>query len=323
MKVCPKCAAEYPDNYGFCASEGERLVPAATVVEVSVPAVQETDVLLGVLLDGKYTVERKLGSGSMGVVYAATHRLINKQIAIKVFTPETGGDESLAERFKQEAEAAARIRHPSIVAVNDFGETDSGQLYIVMEYLDGVSLREVINKESRLAPDHVVNLGRQICSGIAAAHSVGIVHRDLKPENVFIEMVDGRETVRIFDFGIAKLLDRAGLTKAGYVLGTPAYMSPEQATAQLLDHRSDIYSVGIILYELLSGQPPFTGAKPQQVLVKHVIEQAQPLDALRPDIPAALARVIMRALEKAPDDRHQTALDFGNALAEAETGSAG
>ena len=315
MKRCPKCQAEYPEGFEFCGNEGEKLAVVEPVAEAALSAEQETDPLVGTLLDGKYKVERKLGSGGMGTVYVARHRIINKQVAIKVFTPEPNSDDSMAERFQQEAEAAARIRHPSIVAVNDFGETDKGLLYIVMEYVDGISLRELIKKELRLAPERVVSLGCQICAGIAVAHGAGIIHRDLKPENVLIEMIDGRETARVFDFGIAKLLDRAGLTRAGSVLGTPVYMSPEQATAQPVDNRSDLYSLGVILYELLSGQPPFTGAKPQQVLVKHVIEMPKPLSSLRPGLPEPLARAIMRALEKSPDDRHQTALDFANALA--------
>lgn len=323
MKRCPKCQAEYADDDGFCGNDGEALAVVEQVIEAreetkEAPGqLEETDPLIGTLLDGKHRLERHLGSGGMGIVYAARHEIINKQVAIKILNPGPNCDDTLPERFKQEAEAAARIRHPNIVEVSDFGKTRDGLLYMVMEYVEGESLRELISKQSPLSPERVVNLGCQICSGIAVAHKAGIVHRDLKPENVLIEIIDGRETARVLDFGIAKLLDRAGLTRAGDVLGTPDYMSPEQASAQPVDHRSDIYSLGIILYEMLSGQVPFSGPKPRQVLIRHVIEQPRPVAALRSDMPEGLARACMRALEKAPDKRQQSAADLAAELSAA------
>jgi serine/threonine protein kinase len=322
MKRCPKCQAEYADDDLFCGNDGETLSaveePAKPEPEpVQAAEAAEVDPLIGIMLDGRHRLERRIGSGGMGTVYAARHAIINKQVAIKILNLGPDFDDTLPERFKQEAEAAASIRHPNIVEVNDFGKTSDGLLYMVMEYIEGASLRELMSKEPRLLPERVVSFGCQICSGIAAAHSAGIVHRDLKPENVIIEMVDGRETARVLDFGIAKLLGRDGLTRVGDVLGTPDYMSPEQASAQKIDHRSDIYSLGIILYEMLSGRVPFSGPKPRQVLIRHVTEQPRPLAELRPDAPEALARACMRALEKSPANRQQTAAELASELVEA------
>jgi serine/threonine-protein kinase len=278
--------------------------------------------MIGTMLDGKYKMERQLGKGAMGAVYAARHKMINKLVAIKVLNPSGNDDPMLAVRFQQEAEAAARIRHPNIVAVNDFGE-DDGQLYMVMDYVEGHSLRKLIAQELRLTPERTVTLGCQICAAVGVAHAAGIIHRDLKPENIMVEMVEGREMARVFDFGIAKLLDREGLTRAGYVLGTPYYMSPEQASAQPVDHRSDIYSIGVILYEMLTGIVPFSATKYQQVLVKHVIEPPRPLTSLCSDIPAGLADVVMQALEKNRDDRQQSTSELASQLRESLGSTAG
>lgn len=321
MKQCPKCQAEYADDDAFCGNDGTPLVVVEEVKatqETNSPsaAIQEaeTDPLIGVLIDEKYELERRLGSGGMGIVYVARNKIIDEPVAIKILNPATDDDASMPERFKQEAEVATSIRHPNLVPVNDFGRTSDGLLYMVMEYVAGASLREVIGKEKKLSPERAVKFGCQICSAISVVHDAGIVHRDLKPENVVIEMIDERETARVLDFGIAKILDRAGLTRVGLVLGTPDYMSPEQASAQPLDHRSDIYSLGIILYELLSGQVPFSGPKPRQVLIRHAIEMPRPIAELRSDLPEALARVCMRALEKSPARRQQTATEFAGEL---------
>ena len=316
MKRCPRCKTTYDEGAEFCGNDGEKLV-AVVVEQTTQPAPRPEpppDPMLNTMLDGKYRLERLLGKGAMGAVYAARHKIINKLVAIKVLN--SGSDDPmLPVRFQQEAEAAARIKHPNIVAVNDFGE-DGGTLYMVMDYVDGHSLRKLITQDVRLAPERVVDLGSQVCAAISVAHAAGIVHRDLKPENIMIETDEGREVARVFDFGIAKLLDREGFTRAGSVLGTPYYMSPEQASAQPVDHRSDIYSLGVILYELLSGVVPFDAPKFQQVLVKHVIEPPRPLTNLCSDVPAPLAEVVMRALAKNRDDRQQSAAELSKELKE-------
>ncbi|MCI0489986.1 MAG: serine/threonine protein kinase [Blastocatellia bacterium] len=314
MKQCPKCKQEYADSAMFCGNDGQQLISVEEVEEPVPAAPENIDPMIGTLIDNKYKVERYIGGGGMGSVYAARHSVINKQVAIKIFTPDPEQDPSLPERFQHEAEASARIRHPNIVPVNDFGQTSDGTLYMVMEYVEGFPLRQLLDKEEKLSPERAVAFGSQICAAIAVAHSANIIHRDLKPENILIEMIDGRETARVFDFGIAKLKDKQGLTKVGTVLGTPDYMSPEQCSSKEVDARSDIYSLGIILYELLSGQVPFIAPKYQQVLVKHVIEPPRPLDELRPDIPESLVYAVMRALEKEPDLRHQTATELADDL---------
>jgi serine/threonine protein kinase len=308
MKRCPKCNETYADADLFCGNDGQSLIVAEA------PASADAELALGGLLDGKYVLERELGSGGMGRVFAARHRIINKRVAIKVLKPDKNSDMKLPERFQQEAEAAARLRHPNLVAVHDFGQTRAGQLYMVMEFVDGHSLRDLLEREGRLTPARVALLGSQMCAGIAVAHTAGVIHRDLKPENVLVEMIDGRETARVFDFGIAKLLDREGLTRQGYVLGTPNYMSPEQASAHPVDNRSDIYSLGVMLYEMLAGDVPFSGDKPQQVLVRHVIEKPKPITDLRPDTPPSLASAVMRALAKNPDNRQQSATQMAQEL---------
>ena len=324
MKRCPKCQAEYTDDDAFCGNDGEPLVVVEqikktqeTIKETAPSAATQTaeiDPLIGILMDGKYELERRLGSGGMGTVYVARDKTTDEQVAVKILNPDANDDPSVPERFKQEAEVATSIRHPNLVPVNDFGRTDDGLLYMVMEYVAGASLREVIDLEKQLSPARVVKFGCQICSAISVVHDAEIVHRDLKPENVVIKTIDGNETARVLDFGIAKLLDRAGLTRVGFVLGTPEYMSPEQASAQPLDHRSDIYSLGVILYELLSGHVPFSGPKPRQILIRHAIEMPRPISELRSDLPEALARVCMRALEKSPAKRQQTATELADEL---------
>ena len=314
MKQCPKCNEEYDDSSSFCGNDGQRL---AEVQQSEEPVVSEEEIhdpLVGTLVDGKYKIERCLGGGGMGAVYAARHTIINKLVAIKVLQPNEEDDPSLPERFKHEAEASARIRHPNIVAVNDFGQTADGTLYMVMEYVEGYPLRELLDREGKLSPERAVRFGSQICAAISVAHNANIIHRDLKPENVMIEVIDEIETARVFDFGIAKLKDKVGLTKVGTILGTPDYMSPEQCSAREIDHRSDIYSLGIILYELLSGQVPFSGPKYQQVLVKHVIEPPRLISELCPDLPDKLVYAVMRALEKAPELRQQSAAELGSEL---------
>src|ERR1044071_5755645 len=242
MKRCHKCQAEYADDDAFCGNDGEHLIAVEQIKttqetkKAAAAQAEEIDPLIGVLIDGKYELERRLGSGGMGTVYVARNKITDEQVAVKILNPDTDDDPSMPERFKQEAEVATSIRHPNLVPVNDFGRTDDGLLYMVMEYVVGASLREVISLEKQLSPERVVKFGCQICSAISVVHDAEIVHRDWNPENVVIETIAERETARVLDFGIAKLLDRAGLTRVGFVLGTPEYMSAEQASATPTAH---------------------------------------------------------------------------------------
>ncbi|HVG19527.1 MAG TPA: AAA-like domain-containing protein [Blastocatellia bacterium] len=260
-------------------------------------------------------MERRIGKGGMGAVYIARHTRFNKRVAIKVLLPDVKNDPSLPDRFQQEAEASARIKHPNIVPVNDFGQTEDSLLYMVMEYVEGLPLRQLLETEKKLAPKRVVDLGGQICAAIAVAHRAGIIHRDLKPENVMVELIDDREIARVLDFGIAKLKDdHRRITKEGSVLGTPLYMSPEQCNGGEVDRRSDIYSLGVMLYELLSGHVPFNAPTWQAIMIRHIAEPPRPLAEVCPGVPAPLARAVMRALEKDPAQRQQTAIDLANEL---------
>lgn len=278
---------------------------------------QSSDLLIGLTLDGKYRLERRIGRGGMGNVYIGRHTTINRQVAVKVLSQDLMDDPTSIERFKREAEASARINHPNIVQVTDFNRTEEGIVYLVMEYVEGVTLRRLLDREQRLNPERAVELGRQICAAIAAAHRADVIHRDLKPDNVMIEMVDGRERARVLDFGIAKLKDvsqQGRITAPGNVLGTPHYMSPEQCMGHTVDHRSDIYALGVMLYEMLSGTVPFDAQTAPAIIVQHATKEPTPLTEACASVPRPLASLIMRALSKGPEGRPQTASEFGDAL---------
>ncbi len=263
------------------------------------------DRLTSALAD-RYRVERELGAGGMATVYLAEDLKHHRQVAIKVLRPDLAAALG-PDRFMQEIEIAARLQHPHILGVHDSGSAD-GFLYYVMPYVEGESLRERLSRQGELPIHEAVRLLSEVADALAHAHSRGVVHRDIKPENV---MVSGRHAL-VMDFGVAKAVSEASgrnkLTTLGVALGTPAYMAPEQASADPhIDHRVDIYALGVMGYELLAGRPPFTGASPQQVLAAHVMQRPELVSRHRPSISPALASIIMKALEKRPADRWQTA----------------
>jgi serine/threonine protein kinase len=314
MKICPECKQEFPDDSLVCPKDGSDLFVKRIYNN-------DSDMLAGITLDNKYKLERRVGRGGMGAVYIAHHTKFNKQVAVKVLSRDMTEDPSCFERFKREAEASARIKHPNAVSVIDFGQTVEQIVYLVMEYVDGLTLRKLIERESRLTPERTVNIARQICAGIGAAHRAGIVHRDLKPDNVMIEIIDGQEVAKVLDFGIAKLKDSQQLsqiTKTDSVLGTPNYMSPEQCSGGTIDHLSDIYSLGVMLYEMLAGRVPFQAASAPAVIVQHVTKDPTPLSQVS-SVPEPLSHVVMRALDKQPSRRQQTALDLATQLEAALT----
>ena len=281
------------------------------------------DVLVGQILDSKYELIRRLGQGGMGAVYRARRKHIGDEVAIKVLLDKFVAGNEATERFRREARAAAMLRHPNVVAIHDFsdGAGASSPAYIVMELVEGRSLRDLLDQEGRIAAERLVTLMRGVCSGVSAAHRKGVVHRDLKPDNIIIippERAGDPETVKVIDFGIAKLREAdagAGLTQTGVLIGTPFYMSPEQCLGDPLDARSDVYSIGAILYEMLAGAPPFTGNTPTAVLARHLTDTATPLDQL--GVPVRLASVPGRALAKAPQERYQTVDDLFSDLSNA------
>jgi serine/threonine protein kinase/tetratricopeptide (TPR) repeat protein len=252
----------------------------------------------GRVIDNRYRVLRKIGEGGMGTVYLGEHVEIGKGVAIKILHPAYSTQQDLVERFRREARAASRIGHPHIVDVTDFGSTEDGCAYFVMEHLDGIDLADVLSHERRLDSTRACDIAIQICRALAAAHTAGVIHRDLKPENIFLVARDGQaDFVKVLDFGIARSMGRARrLTNPGVAMGTPEYMAPEQAEGGAVDHRSDIYSVGALIYEMASGSPP------QLNRDKDVI----PPRGVKADIPEELDRIVMRALERDPARRYQS-----------------
>jgi serine/threonine-protein kinase len=280
--------------------------------EVDLDAGPELTNLVGELLDGRYRVERLLGTGGMGAVYAAEHVEIGKKVALKVLHPQFSRQADLVARFRREARAASKVGHPNIVDVTDSGSTDNGDVYFVMERLDGLDLGEVLRHERRVAPDRTVHIGTQICRALSAAHAAGIIHRDLKPENVFLVSRDGdADFVKVLDFGIAKQ-DMGNqnhprrLTTPGIAMGTPEYMAPEQAAGKAIDGRVDIYAVGAILYEMLTGDPPHHGDNVMEILSRKATEAPTPPRMLNPAVPEGLEQVVMQCLERDPALRPQT-----------------
>jgi serine/threonine protein kinase len=260
----------------------------------------------GRIIEGRYRILRVLGEGGMGTVYAAEHVEIGKGVAVKILHPQYSRQQDLVERFRREARAASRIGHPHIIDVTDFGATEDGCAYFVMEHLDGIDLADVLAHERRLDPARAVQITIQICRALEAAHAAGVIHRDLKPENIFLVARDGRaDFVKVLDFGIARSIgqDSSRLTNPGIAMGTPEYMAPEQAMGGLADRRSDVYSVGALLYEMVTGQPPHGEAEAASALRKQ--EPPRPPRELRSELPEELEVVILRALEADPAKRHQ------------------
>jgi tRNA A-37 threonylcarbamoyl transferase component Bud32 len=268
-----------------------------------------------VLLD-RYEVGRLLGSGGMAEVFEGRDRLLSRRVAIKVPLAQHARDPEFAHRFRREAQAAASLSHPGVVAVYDTGSAD-GTHFIVMEYVDGRTLKDVIRAEAPLYPDRAAEIAADVCSALAAAHARGLVHRDVKPANIML-MPDGR--VKLMDLGIARAAAGETVTQTAAMLGTAQYISPEQAQGQTVDYRSDLYSLGCCLYEMLTGTVPFRGATPVAIAYRHVREDPAPPRLLNPDVPPALEAVCLKAMAKRPEDRYQTAAEFRADLARARAG---
>ena len=302
---------------------GENAALAQTEVAPPESNGAPVDRFIGQCLAGRYRIEKKVGRGGMGVVYEARHERLDKRVAIKVVRQkddEEGREETLA-RFEREAKSAAGLNHEHVVNVIDYGYNDDGAAFMVMELLDGQSLDQLLWREGPLESGRAVAIARQVAKGLVAAHRAGIIHRDLKSGNVFLQERDGRDHVKLLDFGISKLVlpseQDTKLTSTGMVVGTPNYMSPEQAKGQTnLDHRVDIYSLGIILFEMLTGEVPFTGKNFLEVAYKHVSEDPPPPSAVRPSqkVPPELDALVKKCLAKKPEDRFQSAEEFIEAL---------
>ena len=308
MRTCPQCQREFVSNERVCPDDG-------TLLKEKVPSEEQA---IGRILDGKYRIDGFLKRGGMGSVYRGTHLLLNKPVAIKLIRPELVTSQDIVERFFREARAAAKLSHPNIVTVHDLGQDRDGTLYIAMEIVDGQSLKDLIVSEGPWEPARALRFCRGVASALSVAHRNGIVHRDLKPQNIMVcRDSEGRESPKLLDFGIAKTLepDSPALTSTGMVLGTPHYMSSEQAKGLPADQRSDIYALGVILYEMLVGKVPFDDKSIPSILVKHLTEPPRPPSTLRGDIPREVETLVLRCLEKDPGRRFQNADDLGKALA--------
>jgi serine/threonine-protein kinase len=271
---------------------------------------------------GQYRLSRLIGAGGMGEVYLAEHQMMKRPVAIKLIRPSKAADPQALARFEREVRATAKLSHWNTIEIFDYGRSDDGTFYYVMEYLPGLSLSELVEKHGPLPPARAIHLLVQTCDALAEAHARGLIHRDLKPGNIFAAHRGGiHDVAKLLDFGLAKPISTDGapiqLTQDGAITGSPLYMSPEQALGDSEpDARSDIYSLGAVAYYLLTGSPPFDGDKPMRVILAHAHEQVVPPSRLRADIPADLEAVVLRCLAKNPADRYPNAQALRQALYE-------
>ena len=316
MKFCDKCHSTYPTEFAVCPKDKSKL----RVV---------SELQRGMELRGKYRIEEKIGEGGMATVYRAAHLHFKEDLAIKVVSSALTANQDFLNRFKREAVITRKLRHPNAVRLDDFDFTEDGRPFIAMEYVRGKSLRQVLQENGSLPVARAFNIARQVALALGAAHDLGIVHRDIKPDNiVLVPQADGSEVVKVLDFGIAKVADEnldgaAGYkpTSTGMVLGTPHYLSPEQAKGKkssMIDGRADLYALGVMLYEMITGELPFKSDTAIEMLLHHIQSAPVPTHLLKPElnIPETASQLVMKALEKDPAQRFQTGAQMAAALAD-------
>jgi serine/threonine-protein kinase len=341
MNRCPTCGTTYPDDARFCTRDGSKLIaiPASkrdtpdrgTRAERAAPPAPVTGTnLLGQLLDGRYQVERKIGEGGMSFVYLANDIETKEHYAIKVLSAALSRDQNAMARLKREASVGMRLAHPNVCHIIRLGETPDGLVYVVMPYVQGDVLSDRNNRKGTLSLDEVVRLVRQIAAGLHVAHELQIVHRDLKPENVMVcKDADGTERAVVMDFGLAKErraeAELQKLTATGIILGTPEFMSPEQLRGKPLDGRTDIYSLSLMTFEMLTGELPFAGRTQQEIMIARLRNEPTPLRQARPELnlSEAVEKVLIKGMSRELDDRYSSAPEFASALARAASGAAG
>jgi Protein kinase domain len=320
MKICPVCSTEYPDDVKFCPNDGQTLRAAAPGA---------TNDLVGQVVADRYHVVKKLGEGGMGQVYLAEHVKMGRRSAIKVMNPSMVHDPDAVARFNREASNASRITHPNVCAIYDFGETPDGLIYLAMEFIEGEPLTDLLEREGALPLARAADIFGQTADALQAAHDLGIVHRDLKPDNIMLtRRKGGGDMVKVVDFGIAKAVggDESGqkVTKTGLVIGTPEFMSPEQLSGDRLDGRSDLYSLALVFYRMLTGKLPFEATTVQETMIKRLTDEPTKLADARPDLgfPPGLQPLLDTALARTPAERYQSVARFATDV-DALTGDAG
>ena len=305
LKVCPHCGTEYETAARFCPADGTSLRPKGS------------DSLIDRVLAERYHILKRIGEGGMGRVYLGEHVKMNRQCAIKVMNPALVNDHESATRFAREASSAARIIHPNVAAVFDFGESE-GLVYLVMEFVDGEPLSRILAREAPLSVDRAIDLTLQIADGLGAAHELGIIHRDLKPDNILVARTRaGKEVAKVVDFGIAKAMQETvgeALTRTGLVIGTPEFMSPEQLLGDPIDARSDLYALGCILHLMLTAVPPFEAPTREQMIKRRLAESAPHVQSIDPTLPTSLDRIVERLLARDPAERYGSSAEVRDAL---------
>jgi eukaryotic-like serine/threonine-protein kinase len=308
--VCPQCGDEYDDAIGFCSKDGTPLV------------VQSEGNLIGKMVGGRYRVIQQIGEGGMGQVYLAEHVRMKRRSAIKIMRPALVHEPEALQRFTREAENASKISHPNVASIFDFGETDEGLVYLAMEFIEGESLSALLKREIAMHPVVAADIMAQCADALNAAHELGIMHRDIKPDNIMVsKRPDGTFVVKLVDFGIARTMDRGTqqVTRTGFAVGTPEYMSPEQLSGDVLDARSDQYSLALVSFIALTGHEAFTNSSSKESLIARLTSRPRRLDEVRDDLewPASIQDVFDKALAPDPGDRFPSVSEFGVALANA------
>jgi serine/threonine-protein kinase len=347
---CPSCGTQYADDAKFCTKDGTRLqaqgipapaaplgadraagsstTPRAMTPPVGIPKQFNPAALTGQVLEGRYNIVKKLGEGGMSYVYLGEDIATKEQYAIKVLSPSLVKDGNAMARLRREAALGMRLEHPNVCHIVRLGETEDGVVYVVMPFVQGEILSDRNNRKGQLPLTEVVPFVQQIAAGLQVAHELKIIHRDLKPENIMItKNPDGTDRAVVMDFGLAKERKAGGelekLTATGIILGTPEFMSPEQLRGKPLDPRTDVYSLTLMTYEMLTGKLPFEGKNQQEMMIARLRSDPISIRTRRPDIPEAVDAVLTKGMARNADDRYPTAVEFAAALAAAAGGGGG